>query len=54
MRLVISAVLFAALAVAQTFQGSLRGRILDQSGASEPSAKVTITDEATRLIQTRP
>jgi trimeric autotransporter adhesin len=49
MRLLIPAVLFTSLALGQTFQGSLRGRVLDQSGATEPSAKVTISDEATKL-----
>ena len=49
MRFLIATVLLAGLAFGQTFQGSLRGRILDQSGASEPSAKVTITDETTKL-----
>ena len=49
MRIFIAAVIFTSLAFGQTFQGSLRGRVLDQSGASEPSAKVTISDDATRL-----
>jgi len=49
MRFLITAVLFTSLAFGQTFQGSLRGRVLDQSGATEPSAKVTISDETTKL-----
>ena len=49
MKFFITATLFASLAFGQTFQGSLRGRMLDQSGASEPSAKVTISDEGTNL-----
>ena len=49
MKFFIIAVVFAGLTFGQTFQGSLRGRILDQSGASEPSAKVTITDEGTHF-----
>jgi hypothetical protein len=49
MKLFTIAVIFAGLAFGQTFQGSLRGRTLDQSGATEPSAKVTITDESTKL-----
>ena len=51
MKFLIAAVLFAGLAFGQTFQGSLRGRIVDQSGATEPSAKVTIVDEATQLTR---
>jgi hypothetical protein len=34
-------------AYAQSFQGSLRGRVLDPNGAGTPSAKLTLTDEAT-------
>jgi hypothetical protein len=49
MRFLITAALFTSLAFGQTFQGSLRGRVLDESGATEPSAKVTISDEATKL-----
>jgi trimeric autotransporter adhesin len=49
MRFLITTILFTSLAFGQTFQGSLRGRVLDQSGASEPSAKVTISDEATKF-----
>ncbi|MGD1072077.1 MAG: carboxypeptidase-like regulatory domain-containing protein [Bryobacteraceae bacterium] len=52
MKLVISTILFSAFvlsgtAYAQSFQGSLRGRVLDPNGAGTPSAKLTLTDEAT-------
>jgi trimeric autotransporter adhesin len=39
--------LFAAAAAAQTFQGSLRGRIVDPNGAPTPAAIVTLTEEGT-------
>jgi trimeric autotransporter adhesin len=38
---------FVAAAVAQTFQGSLRGRIVDPNGAPTPAAVVTLTEEGT-------
>lgn len=55
MRLSISVVLlFSVLSVlsikeawAQSFQGTLRGRVLDSSGGAATAARVTITDEAT-------
>jgi hypothetical protein len=50
-------VFFVFLAVipslwAQTFQGSLRGRVIDASGAATASVKVTLTDERTSLERT--
>ena len=48
-RLLVSVLLISGLAFTQSFQGSLRGRILDPSGAAVQSAKLTITDEATKL-----
>jgi hypothetical protein len=37
------------MAFGQTFQGTLRGRILDPSGNATSNAKVLITDEATKV-----
>jgi hypothetical protein len=39
--------LTSSLVLGQSFQGSLRGRIIDPNGAATPAAKVTITDDAT-------
>ncbi|MGC4050602.1 MAG: carboxypeptidase-like regulatory domain-containing protein [Paludibaculum sp.] len=36
---------------AQSFQGSLRGRLTDESGAAVPDAKVTLRDEATGITR---
>jgi hypothetical protein len=57
MKLVLSTILFSAFmlsstAYAQSFQGSLRGRVLDPNGAGTPSAKLTLTDEATLVPRT--
>jgi len=49
MKLFVYVLLISVVAFAQSFQGSLRGRILDPSGAAVQSAKLTITDEATKL-----
>ncbi len=51
MKFVISLTALAALAYAQTFQGSLRGRILDQSGSATSAVKITIVDEATHATR---
>ncbi|HEX4277388.1 MAG TPA: carboxypeptidase-like regulatory domain-containing protein [Bryobacteraceae bacterium] len=40
---------FASTIGAQSFQGSLRGRVADPNGGVTPGAKVTIADEATNL-----
>ncbi|HEY4084675.1 MAG TPA: carboxypeptidase-like regulatory domain-containing protein [Bryobacteraceae bacterium] len=42
-------VLFSAVVSAQSFQGSLRGRITDPKDAIVPIAKVTVIDEATSV-----
>jgi hypothetical protein len=57
MKLVISTILFSAFVFAsaafgQSFQGSLRGRVLDPAGAGTPTAKLTLTDEATLVPRT--
>ncbi|MEZ5356471.1 MAG: TonB-dependent receptor [Bryobacteraceae bacterium] len=41
--------LTAPALVAQSFQGGVRGRIHDQSGAAIPTAKVTLTAQATNV-----
>src|SRR5258706_6318738 len=51
-KIIVSVLLLAALIYAQSFQGSLRGRVVDPNGASVPVAKITISDEATNLRRT--
>ena len=52
MKLFISFVVLSALAFGQTFQGSLRGRVIDPNGAGTPGAKLTLTDESTSAART--
>ena len=47
MRYVYSLFVFAAALYSQSFQGSLRGRIVDPKAATIPLAKITIVDEGT-------
>jgi len=47
MKLFALALALSVSAFSQSFQGSLRGRVIDPNGAATPQAKVTITDEAT-------
>ncbi|HKD04904.1 MAG TPA: TonB-dependent receptor [Bryobacteraceae bacterium] len=47
MKTAVSLFLFSILVLAQSFQGSLRGRVVDPNGAATPAAKITLTDEAT-------
>lgn len=42
----------SALVSAQTYQGSLRGRITDPAGGPTPNVKVAITEEATSVRRT--
>jgi hypothetical protein len=49
MKPVFAAFLFSALAFAQSFQGTLRGRVTDPSGSPAAGARITLTDEATTL-----
>jgi hypothetical protein len=35
--------------LAQSFQGSLRGRVLDPKGATTPAATITLIDEGTAV-----
>jgi len=49
MRFVLAALLLTALALAQSFQGNLRGRVADPSGSPAAGARITLTDEATTL-----
>jgi len=44
--------LISGSAFAQTFQGSLRGRVTDPSGAATLGAKIAIADEAKSAIRT--
>lgn len=41
--------MFAALGSAQSFQGSLRGRVVDPNGSVVPLAKITVIDEGTAI-----
>ncbi len=50
----LSLVLFASAAFAQTATGVLNGRVSDPSGASIPGAKVTIENQATGIKQDGP
>ncbi len=52
MRLVCTFVLFSALVWAQSFQGSLRGRVTDPKDEVVPLAKVTLIDQATSVAST--
>ena len=47
MRYVYSLFVFAAALYSQSFQGSLRGRIVDPKAATIPLAKITIVDQGT-------
>jgi hypothetical protein len=47
MRFVTSLLLLCGLASAQSFQGSLRGRVIDPKGAAIGLAKITLVDEGT-------
>ncbi len=49
MKLVVPLALGASLVIAQSFQGSLRGRIVDPGGAAVPDVKVTAVDEGTSV-----
>src|SRR5271167_1125063 len=49
MRLVCTFVLFSALVWAQSFQGSLRGRVTDPKDSTVPLAKVSLVDQATSV-----
>jgi hypothetical protein len=49
MRAVIFVLLFVSVAFAQSFQGTLRGRVLDPKGATASAAVVTLIDEGTAV-----
>jgi hypothetical protein len=49
MRLVIFGLFISSFAFAQTFQGTLRGRVLDPNGAATTTAAITLTDEDTSV-----
>lgn len=49
---VITALAFSQMAWAQSFQGSLRGRVTDPKDAVVPVAKVTLIDQATSVAST--
>lgn len=49
MRFLCYFVLFSALCSAQSFQGSLRGRVVDPNGSIVPLAKITVIDEGTAI-----
>lgn len=51
MKRIASVFLFVFVSAAQTFQGSLRGRIIDPNGAAVASVRLTLTDEATALVR---
>ena len=49
MRSIVCVFLFGSLAGAQSFQGTLRGRVVDPNSAIVPLAKLVIVDEATSV-----
>ena len=51
MKLPIYVLLVSGLAFAQSFQGSLRGRVKDPHGAAATTSKITIVDEATSVAR---
>ncbi|HMJ62415.1 MAG TPA: carboxypeptidase-like regulatory domain-containing protein, partial [Bryobacteraceae bacterium] len=51
MRLVFLAVLISSFAFAQSFQGTLRGRVLDPNGGATAAAALTLTDEGTLVAR---
>ena len=51
MKLSIYVLLVSGLAFAQSFQGSLRGRVKDPHGAAATTSKITIVDEATSVAR---
>ena len=51
MKLFVYVLLVSGLVLAQSFQGSLRGRVTDPDGAATSKTKITITDEATSAIR---
>jgi hypothetical protein len=50
-KLSLFSVLVAAVLSAQTFQGTLRGRVVDPNGAVTASAKITLIDEGTQVAR---
>jgi hypothetical protein len=44
--------LMSAVVYAQSFQGALRGRVVDPNGAATSGAKITLIDEATQITRT--
>jgi trimeric autotransporter adhesin len=51
-KLSIASIFFSAMVSAQTFQGTLRGRVVDPNGAITANAKITLTGEATEVART--
>ena len=51
MKLFVYVFLVSGLAFAQSFQGSLRGRVKDPNGAAATRSKITIIDEATSVAR---
>ena len=47
MRFVLFGILICSFAFAQSFQGTLRGRVLDPAGAAISAAEITLTEEGT-------
>ena len=51
MRLACTLIIFSAMVWAQSFQGSLRGRVVDPRDSVVPVAKITLVDEATSVTR---
>jgi hypothetical protein len=50
-KLSIVTVLFSSAAFAQTFQGTLRGRVVDPNGSATAGARLTLTDNGTQVAR---
>ena len=51
MRYVCLIITLASAAYSQSFQGSLRGRIVDPNAATIPLARITVVDEASGVAR---
>jgi trimeric autotransporter adhesin len=50
-RVLLATAVLTAFALAQSFQGSISGLVLDQGGGTLPGAKVTLTEDGTGVVK---